>query len=84
MVAHRLTLPVLWSGLFCLADLAKQVIFLLLKLAIVGLQGLRAICGRFSCGYCRIVLCVGVLLLTSGFLLLLLICGVVGGLLGRI
>ena len=44
-MAHRLALPVFRPGLFCLADLAKQVIFLFLKLAVAGLQGLRAICG---------------------------------------
>ena len=44
-MAHRLALPVLRPGLLCLADLAKQVIFLFLKLAVAGLQGLRAICG---------------------------------------
>ena len=44
-MAHRLTLPVLRPGLLCLADLAKQVIFLCLKLAVAGLQGLGAICG---------------------------------------
>ena len=44
-MAHGLALPVLRAGLFCLADLAKQVIFLFLKLAVAGLQGLDAICG---------------------------------------
>ena len=39
-MAHGLALPVLRPGLFCLADLAKQVIFLFLKLAVAGLQGL--------------------------------------------
>ena len=45
LVAHRLTLPVLRSGLFCVANLAKQIIFLFLKLTVAGLQGLRAIGG---------------------------------------
>ena len=63
-MVHRLALPVFWPGLFCLTDLAEQVIFLFLKLAVAGLQGLRAICGGLLCRYCRIVPCVGGLLLT--------------------
>ena len=45
LVTHRLTLPVLGPGLLRLTDLAKQVIFLSLKLAVSGLQDLCAICG---------------------------------------
>ena len=83
-MAHRLALPVLRPGLLRLTDLAKQIIFLFLKLAVAGLQGLCAICGGLLFRYCRIVLCVGGLLLTLSFVLLLLICGVIRGLLGRI
>ena len=84
LVAHRLALPVFRPGLFCFADLAKQIIFLFLKLAVAGLQGLRAICGGLLCRYCRIVLSGGGLLLLLRFVLLLLICGIIGGLFGRI
>ena len=45
LVANRLTLSVLRPGLLCVANLAKQIIFLLLKLTVAGLQGLRAIGG---------------------------------------
>jgi hypothetical protein len=45
LVTHRLALPIFWPGLFCFADLEKQVIFLFLKLAVAGLQALGAICG---------------------------------------
>ena len=84
LVVYRLTPPVLGPGLFCLADLAKQVIFLFLELNVAGLQGLRAIGGGLLLCQCGVVLCVALLLMTSGFLLLLLICCVIGGLLGRI
>src|SRR5882724_8770329 len=84
LVTHRLALPVLRPGIFCFADLAKQIIFLFLKRGVAGLQDLRAICGGLLCRYCRIVFCIGGLLLTLRFLLLLLICGVIGTLLGRI
>lgn len=49
LVAHRLPLSVLRPGLLRLTDLAKQIIFLFLKLAVSGLQGLRAICGGLLC-----------------------------------
>ena len=55
-----------------------------LKLAVSGLQGLCAIYGGLLCGQCRIGLCFGSLLLTLRFVLLLLICGVIRGLLGTI
>src|SRR5207249_3352349 len=72
------------SGLLRPADLKKQVVFLLLKLVVAGLQSLRAICSGLLFGQDRLVLCVRVRLLTSAFLLLLLIRCVVCGLLGRI
>ena len=49
-MAHRLALPVFRPGLLRLTDLAKQVIFLFLKLAEAGLQSLRAICGGLLFG----------------------------------
>jgi len=50
LVTHRLAVPVLRAGLLRLTDLAKQVIFLFLKLAEAGLQSLRAICGGLLFG----------------------------------
>src|SRR5882724_7317358 len=84
LVTHRLALSVLRPGLLRLTDLAKQVIFLFLKLAEAGLQGLRAICGGLLFGQCRLALCVGVLLLTLDLFLLLLISSEIGSLPGRI
>ena len=71
-------------GLLRLTDLEKQIIFLLLKFVVAGLQGLSVIRGSLLLLQNRLVLCVGSLLLTLCFVLLLLIRGIIGGLLSRI
>ena len=46
LVTHGFALAVLRPGLLFLANLAKQIVFLFLKLAVAGLQGLDAAGGR--------------------------------------
>ena len=79
-----LTTIVRGSGLLRLTNLEKQIVFLLLKLIIAGLQSLSAMCSGLLFGEDRLVLCVCVGLLTSGFFLLLLIRCVVRSLLAGI
>ena len=83
-MVHRLTLPVLRPGLLRLNDLKKQIVLLLLKLVVAGLQGVSVIPGCLLLLENRLVLCVGFRLPPLGFLMLLLICRVISGLLGRI
>jgi hypothetical protein len=72
------------SGLLRPTNLEKQIVFLLLKLTIAGLQSLSVMCSGLLFGEDRLVLGVCVGLLTSGFFLLLLIRCVVGSLLAGI
>src|ERR1043166_7499086 len=72
------------SGLLCLADLAKQIVFLLLKLVVAGLQHLSSIFSCFLLGQDRVVLCSRVFSFTLGLLLLFLICRVICSLLRRV
>src|ERR1041385_6079992 len=72
------------SGLLSLADLAKQVVFLFLKLVIAGLQSLSSIFGCLLLGQNRVVLCCRVFTFTLGLFVLLLICSVICSLLRRV
>src|SRR6266705_2227555 len=72
------------SGPLRLAYLEKQVVFLPLKLVVLGLQSLSAILSCFLFGENRLLLCCYVLSFTLGLFLLLLICRVICSLLRSI
>src|SRR5262252_8774593 len=59
--------------LLCLADLAKQIVFLSLQVVVAGLQCFSSIFGCFLFSQNRVVLCCRILSFTLGLFLLFLI-----------